>query len=137
MAYDEKLAERVRKMLLSGSVAFAEKKMMGGLCLMVDGKMCVGIEKDRLMVRIDPVVYEAALRRKGCRPMDFTGRPMRGFVFVTPEGFSTSRELAYWIDLAIEFNPRANSSKKKHSNRPSKKAGQRPKTSRPKRGRSE
>ena len=85
---------------------------MGGLCFMLDGKMCVGVEKDRLMARIDPAVYEAALRKKGCMPMDFTGRPMRGFVFVNSAGLTTDDELDYWLRLAIDFNPAAKASKR-------------------------
>lgn len=87
--------------------------MMGGLCFMVRGKMCVGVEKERLMVRIDPCECESALRRKGCVPMDFTGRPMRGFVFVKPEGLVSPRDLNVWLELALAFNPRAASSKGK------------------------
>lgn len=63
------------------------------------------------MARIDPAVYDKALTRKGCVPMDFTGRPMRGFVFVQTDGLASERDLASWLDLALEFNPRAKSSK--------------------------
>jgi TfoX/Sxy family transcriptional regulator of competence genes len=113
MAYDEQLAQRTRDHLKQRAVSFEEKRMMGGLCFLVDGKMCVGVEKERLMVRIDPDVYEDSLRRTGCVPMDFTGRPMRGFVFVKAEGHSSARDLASWVDLALEFNPRAKPSKKR------------------------
>ncbi len=112
MAYDENLAERVRAQLKGMRVGFEEKRMMGGLCFMVSGKMCVGVEKDRLMARIDPAVYDAALARTGCAPMDFTGRPMRGFVFVNPAGLESPGDLKSWLELALEFNPRATSSKK-------------------------
>jgi TfoX/Sxy family transcriptional regulator of competence genes len=107
VAYDEQLAERVRE--------FEEKRMMGGLCFMVDGKMCVGVEKERLMARMDPEVCEQALQRKGCTPMDFTGRPMRGFVFVNREGFGSDGDLDSWLELALDFNPRAKSSKKRRA----------------------
>ena len=113
MAYDEILAERIRRGFGKGSARFEEKRMMGGLCFLVDGKMCVGVEKNRLMARIDPAVYDVALRRNGCVPMNFTGRPMRGFVFVNPAGLATDGELNDWLKLALEFNPRAKSSKKK------------------------
>jgi TfoX/Sxy family transcriptional regulator of competence genes len=113
MAYDERLATRVRQFFGKRRVAFEEKRMMGGLCFMVEGKMCVGVQKERLMARIDPSIYEKALGRKGCVPMDFTGRPMRGFVFVNAEGLDPDRDLASWLELALEFNPRAVSSKKK------------------------
>jgi len=111
MAFSEELAQRIRK-ILSGRRGVAEKKMMGGLAFMVNGKMCVGVLKDDLMCRIDPEIYEMALKRPGCRPMDFTGRPMRGFVFVDEEGTADSRQLKYWIDLSLEFNPKAKRSKK-------------------------
>jgi hypothetical protein len=112
MAFDERLARRVRDVLHDGGVVFEEKKMMGGLCFMVNGKMCIGVEKDRLMARIDPEGYEAALGHRGCIPMDFIGRPMRGFVFVTPEGTKTRTDLKSWIALALEFNPRALASRR-------------------------
>jgi TfoX/Sxy family transcriptional regulator of competence genes len=122
MAYDEQLAERVRNAFRNARVTFEEKRMMGGLCFMVDGKMCVGVDKQRLMARIDPAGYEAALNRRGCVPMDFTGRPMRGFVFVNSDGLGTDRELNDWIKLALDFNPRAQSSRKKPVNRKAKSA---------------
>jgi hypothetical protein len=75
--------------LLPSDLNIEEKRMMGGLTFMINGKMCVGILKEDLMARIDPEVHEDSLRRKRCREMDFTGRPMRGFVFVDPEGTST------------------------------------------------
>ena len=122
MAYDEQLAERIRRSFKNARVRSEEKRMMGGLCFMVDGKMCVGVEKSRLMARIDPAAYERALGKKGCVPMDFTGRPMRGFVFVNPEGLITDARLDAWLNLALEFNPKAKSSKKK-STSASRKAG--------------
>jgi TfoX/Sxy family transcriptional regulator of competence genes len=117
MAYDDQLAKRVRDMFKQRNVTFEEKHMMGGLCFLVDGKMCVGVEQERLMARIDPDIYEPALKRKGCVPMDFTGRPMRGFVFVNAEGYSTRHDLASWLDLALDFNPRAKSSKQRAKQR--------------------
>ena len=113
MAYDEGLADRVRKIFKTKRVQFEEKKMMGGLCFMVKGKMCVGVEKEKLMVRLDPEIYDDALTRTGCREMNFTGRPMRGFVFVEPEGVEGASALQEWLGLALEFNPRAKSSRKK------------------------
>ncbi len=111
MAYDEKLAARVRS-LLSGQRTVVEKKMMGGLTFMVNDKMCVGILNDDVMARIDPDIHETALSKKGCREMDFTGRPMKGFVFVGPEGTSSKKDLEYWIGLAVEFNKKAKPSRK-------------------------
>lgn len=118
MAYDEHLADRVRSALKRMKMRFEEKRMMGGLCFMVAGKMCVGVEKERLMARIDPAIYDAALGKKGCVAMDFTGRPMRGFVFVNPPGLTTSDDLDYWLKLALQFNPKAKSSKNKAARNP-------------------
>ncbi len=112
MSYSEQLASRVRE-CLSRRRNVEEKKMMGGLTFMVNGKMCVGILGEDLMCRIDPGAYDAALGRKGCREMDFTGRPMKGFVFISPEGTGRARDLAYWVDLALQFNRKARASAKR------------------------
>lgn len=113
MAYDEQLAERMRRIIEEKKIGFVEKKMMGGLCFLVDGKMCVGIVKNQMMARINPEIQEEVLKKKGCREMDFTGRPMKGFVFVEPEGIDFDEELDEWIQLCIDYNPIAKSSKKK------------------------
>ena len=113
MAYNEHLADRIRRIFSESHVSFEEKKMMGGLCFMVDDKMCVGVNKEDLMARIDPEAYEEALGKKGSREMDFTGRPMTGSVFVEPTGTDIDNDLEYWIKLAVEYNPKAKSSKKK------------------------
>ena len=113
MAYDEHLADRVRQCLKVKKARFAEKKMMGGLTFMVDDKMCVGISKNELMARIGPDVYEKALKKKGARVMNFTGKAMKGFVFVKPAGVDLDKDLDYWIELALAYNPLAKSSKKK------------------------
>ena len=96
---------------MENQVSFAEKEMMGGLTFMVDNKMCVGIIKESLMARIDPEIYDEALAIKGCREMDFTKRPLRGFVFIDPAGTDMDEDLEYWIKLALEYNPKARSSK--------------------------
>ena len=113
MAYNEHLADRIRRIFSEQHTVFEERKMMGGLCFMVDDKMCIGVNKDNLMARIDPDVYTDALKRKGSREMDFTGRQMKGFVFVEPTGTDLENDLEYWVNLALEFNPKAKSSKKK------------------------
>lgn len=113
MAYDELLAERIRIALMKKSAKSVEKKMMGGLCFMVNDKMCVGVIKDSLMARIDPDIYETALTKKGCKEMDFTGRVLKGFVLVEPEGILFDKDLEYWVQLCLDFNPNAKSSKKK------------------------
>jgi TfoX/Sxy family transcriptional regulator of competence genes len=75
--------------------------------------MCVGVEKDRLMLRIDPANYEALLEKEGCRPMDFTGKVMKGYVFVDEEALRTRKKLEFWVGLALEYNKIAKASKKK------------------------
>jgi TfoX/Sxy family transcriptional regulator of competence genes len=113
MAYDTALADRVTDFFTARRVSFETKAMMGGLCFMVDSKMCVGVEKARLMVRLDPDAESPALARPGCKPMDFTGRPMKGYVFIHPEGYETESDLLHWLELALAFNPKAKSSKKR------------------------
>jgi TfoX/Sxy family transcriptional regulator of competence genes len=112
LAFGEKLANRVREALLHKRY-FEEKKMMGGLTFMVNNKMCIGILQNDLMLRIDPNAYESALERAGCREMNFTGRPMKGFVFVSEEGFKTQKDFEYWINLALDYNKRVKPSRKK------------------------
>jgi len=113
MAYDENLADRIKRVLVQKKVQFTEKKMMGGLCFMVDDKICVGIVKNDLMARIDPESHQDALTKVGCRDMDFTGRPMKGYVFVEPKGVDAESDLEYWTQQCLDFNPKAKSSKKK------------------------
>lgn len=113
MAYDEFLADRLRRIFSQKNIYVEEKRMFGGLCFMVDDKMCVGPHEEKLMVRINPEIYEEALTKKGCTKMMFTGREMKGYVFVDPEGMDNEADLEYWVDKALEFNPKAKSSKKK------------------------
>lgn len=112
MAYSEKLANRIRERLADLPVV-SEKEMMGGLTFMVNDKMCVGIIKDEMMCRIDPNFHETAIEKTGCRTMDFTKRPMKGYVMIDDSGMKTKKEFDYWIDLALDFNKRAKSSKKR------------------------
>ncbi len=112
MAYDENLANRVREQLVNLQ-NIEEKEMMGGLVFMYNDKMCVGIIKDELMCRIDPEFHEAAVEKLGCRTMDFTKRPMKGYVLIEDVGMRTQKDLDYWIKLALDFNKKAKSSKKK------------------------
>ncbi len=112
MAYDEQLAGRIRERL-RGIGLVEEKKMMGGLTFMVNDKMCVGIIKGDLMCRIDPVLHDEAIAKTGCRTMDFTKRPMSGYVMIDETGLTTDQDFDYWIRLALDFNPRAKSSKRK------------------------
>lgn len=113
MAYDENLEERITTVLLDRDILFEPKKMMGGLCYLVDDKMCVGIVGDQLMARINPEIYEESLEKNGVSEMNFTGRPMKGYVFIEPAAIDREQDLEYWVDLCLEFNPLAKSSKKK------------------------
>ncbi len=76
-------------------------------------KMCLGVEKDRLMVRLDPAIYDEVMEKEGCKPMDFSGKVMKGFVFVDADVLNTKKKLEYWVKLALEFNKFAKASKKK------------------------
>lgn len=113
MAYDEYLAERITQALKEKNITFKEMKMMGGIAFLVNDKMCVGIINSDLMARLDPDIYEEALKRKGVREMDFTKKPMKGWIYVSPEGIDTDEELTSWIQLALDYNPKAKSSKKR------------------------
>jgi TfoX/Sxy family transcriptional regulator of competence genes len=112
MAFNEKLANRVRESLVNLSKV-EEKNMFGGVCFMVNGKMCIGIVKDEMMCRINPEMETIVHEKNGCRPMDFTGRPMKGYVYISEEGMKTQKDFNYWISLCLEFNSQAKKSKKK------------------------
>lgn len=113
MSYNEVLADRVREIIALTHNQVEEKRMFGGLCFMVNNKMCVGVEKNRLMVRLDPAKYDEVIEMEGCKPMDFTGKVMKGYVFVDIDALNTKKKLAYWMGLALEYNRIARSSKKK------------------------
>ena len=101
MAYDETLAARVRLALVSERAS--EKKMMGGLCFMVGSHMCVGVTKNQLMVRVGADAYQRSLKLKHAAQMDFTGKPLRGFVLVRSEGVITQRAVDAWIKRGLQF----------------------------------
>lgn len=113
MAYDEHLADRIRQILKSKKVAFYDKKMMGGLIFMVNEQMCCGIHIDKkigdslLMAKIGTIEYEKEIDKDICLPMDFTGRPMKGYIFITPNGFDMESDLEYWIEKALDFNKKS------------------------------
>lgn len=113
MAYNEKLADRVREIIAATHQRVEEKRMFGGLCFMVNNKMCVGVESQRLMVRFDPSIADEVMEKEGCRPMDFTGRVMKGYAFVDIEALQTKKQLAYWVGIALDYNQVAKVSKKK------------------------
>ena len=114
MPYNEKLADRVREIIALTNKKVEEKRMFGGLCFMVDDKMCVGVESERMMVRLDPAVFDEAIEKEGCGPMDFTGKVMKGFVFVDADVLKTKKQLDYWMELALEYNKISKASRRKN-----------------------
>jgi len=113
MAYNLKIADRVRE-CLADLPNIEEKEMMGGIAFMYNSKMCVGVMKDELMCRIDPAQCEQVLEMPGCRPMDFTGKPMRGWILVDETAITTKKKLEYWIGIALDFNKKAKKIQKRN-----------------------
>jgi hypothetical protein len=101
MAFNERLAERIRG-YFKRRKGVEEKRMFGGLCFMLNGHMCCGIEKDRLMIRVMPDRYDTLLSKPHARQMDFTGKPLKGFLFISEAGYRTASGLALWLDEAVE-----------------------------------
>jgi len=106
MAYDEKLAERLRT-ALAGNSGLSEKKMFGGIAFMIKDKMCVGVSKDEMVLRCEPEMTDALLKKKGVRMFDMTGRPMKGWLLINEEGIKSKKDFDFWISLALEHNKKA------------------------------
>ncbi len=102
MAFDEKLAERIRD-ILDEVGGVSERKMFGGLCFTINGNMLCGVLQDRLMARVGPGACDTALKRKHVHEMDFTGRPSRAMVYVEAAGIKTRKQLASWIETCLVF----------------------------------
>lgn len=102
MAHDEGVAERIRK-TLADRRGVKEKKMFGGLAFMLGGHLCCGVIGERLMARVGPERYALALKQPHAHPMDFTGKPLTGFVYVDPAGFESDERLRYWVTLCESF----------------------------------
>ena len=102
MAFDEGLAERLRECFRDHS-GVTERKMFGGLAFMWRGYMCVGVLGESLMARVGPEQYANALMRPHVRKMDFTGKPMKGYVYVAPSGFESDEDLARWVGQCMRF----------------------------------
>lgn len=102
MSYDESLAERIRE-LLQNRNDVEEMKMFGGLCYMVSNHMCCGIVKETLMARVGPSNYERCLANKHASEMDFTGKAMKGMIYVSPQGLESDSDLAEWISICTGF----------------------------------
>lgn len=112
MAYNEKTAARITKLLKSHK-GVVEKKMFGGICYMLKEKMMAGIVGDDLMVRTLEEDYESLLKKPHARVMDFTGRPMKGFLYVGSSGTKTDKQLQKWLDVGIQFALKSPPKKKK------------------------
>jgi TfoX/Sxy family transcriptional regulator of competence genes len=117
MAYDEALADRIRR-ALGPEVSVREIKMFGGLCFMVRGHMSCGVIGDEMMLRVGKDGEAAALARKHARQMDFTGRPMPGMIYVAREGCSTRRAVDKWVELGLAFNATLGPKVKARNRRP-------------------
>lgn len=102
MAYDELLADRIRD-VLAARADVSERKMFGGIAFMVSGNMAVGVIGEDLMVRLDPADAEKALAESHARPMDFTGKPMKGMVYVEPAGTEAEEDLGAWVEAGADF----------------------------------
>ena len=111
MAYNTKLADRIRESLMN-LPDVEEKEMFRGMCFMVNGKMCVCVSGDEMLCRIGSAQMETALDEKNCRQMVMRGKPAKDFVFVPEESFKNQKDYDYWIKLSLDFNPFAKASKK-------------------------
>jgi hypothetical protein len=119
MAFNDNTVQRIREFFQQKNVDFYEKKMFSGVCFMVDDKMCCGTHIDKqtgddfLLCRLGEEAYLKALETEHVVPMEFTGKPMKGYVYVTELGHKSAKDLNYWLQLCLDFNPLAKSSKKK------------------------
>lgn len=113
MAYDEYLAERIFTILDKKSIEYEHKKMFGGLCILVDDKMCIGVIKDDLMARVGETSELTYQYDEGVRPMDFTTKRMKGYLYVNQLALDREDDLEQWVQRCLDFNPEAKSSKKK------------------------
>lgn len=115
MAFDENLADRIQS-ILEGRKGLESKLMFGGVAFMLNGRMCCGVMKEDLMVRVDEARYQALLKKPGARPMDFAHRPMKGFLYVDPKGCKTEVKLRFWVEesagYAMAQSPKGKAKKK-------------------------
>lgn len=111
MAYNAELADRVRTLFAEVDNVI-EKKMFGGIAFLVHDKMCVTVRENRIMCRIDPAIHSASIQRKGCESVVMKGREYIGYVRIAEDALKTKKELQYWIQLALDFNPKVQPSKK-------------------------
>ena len=112
MAFNEKIADRIRE-VIAGTKNLVEKKMFGGIAFMVNDKMCLGVDKDDIMLRCEPERTEELLSKKGARPFDLTGKPMKGWLLVSADGTKSKQDFDFWVATAVEANKKATTSAKK------------------------
>ena len=113
MAYDIELADRIRLYLAEiPKIKVEEKTMFRGLAFLVNGKMCVNVSGENMMCRIDPELRDKVSTRKGFMPMIMKGKQINGYCYVKPVGFKSNKDFEFWLQLCLDFNPRARSSKK-------------------------
>jgi hypothetical protein len=113
MAFDTKLAGRIRQYLLQfPKLKIEEKKMFRGLTFMINGKMCISVSGENLMCRFEPELTHVIAKKKGFVPMKMRGKEYKGYCYVEPNGFKSKKDLEYWINLCLDFNDRAKASKK-------------------------
>jgi TfoX/Sxy family transcriptional regulator of competence genes len=101
MAYNLKLAERIRSEL--NGMPFVEKKMFGGVGFLLNGNMSCGVNKENLIVRVDPEKHSALLKKSHAKPFDLTGKPMKGWIVVEADGIKTDKQLSTWVKEGVEF----------------------------------
>ena len=101
MAYDLKLAERIRSQL--DDLPFVEKKMFGGIGFLLNGNLACGVNKENLIVRIDPEKQDTLLKKPHAKPFDLTGKPMKGWLVIEAGGVKTEKQLSVWVREGVEF----------------------------------
>lgn len=117
MAYDTELAGRIREYLAGfPKLKIEEKNMLSGLTFTVNGKMYINVSHDNLMCRFDSALHEEVAEKDGFQPMIMKGRELKGYCYVSPEGYKKKKDFEYWINLCLSFNPRAKASKKTSRN---------------------
>ena len=113
MAYSEELADRVRQYLMNfPALEIAEKKMFGGLAFMVNGKMCINVGDNKLMCRFDPEIDEEIALKSGYEKLFMRGNQYKGYCYVSPDGFQSDVDFGFWMNVCLDYNDRARSSKK-------------------------
>jgi TfoX/Sxy family transcriptional regulator of competence genes len=116
VAINENLTNRVRE-LLADVDKVEEKKMFSGIAFMIDEKLCIAVRGDNIMLRIDPAIHDELVEKPGCSSMIMKGKDLDGYVVVDESALNTKKQLNYWINLALDYNPKAERSKKRKSHR--------------------